>query len=240
MKKEQIEKQLNTYPISAWPWPRILIHIPIERTVPYAELTFSNFLYIASQGPQFVETNYGRIDLVRNLAVMELLKSEATHILFLDLDHVHPVNIIQSLARWVMLDPEKQIVSGFNFRRSPPHDPVLGILDENGNRMTLTEWGEGLIKVDEVGGASLLVAREVFEKMEPPWFFNDYSRVMQNNWPGEDIGFCRKCKELGIPIYVDTTTQSPHCMEQVVTEETYRTYLATHPEAIGKKHEKSL
>jgi hypothetical protein len=230
---QNILSVLDTLPINAWAYPRILVGIPIERCLSYASLVFFNFLEIATQGPAFVDIKYGRIDVTRNLMATALLQSEYTHLLMLDVDHVHPTDIIQRLARWVLLYPNVQVVSGLNFRRGEPFDPVAGDqFYETGERKVLMEWDPGLIEMKEVGGASLLVAKEVFERIEPPWFFNDYSKVWQNDFPGEDIGFSHKCAEAGIKIYVDTTTSSPHCIENLVTEETFRAYLAAHPEKV--------
>lgn len=114
---------------------------------------------------------------------------------------------------------------------------MAGWLDEKGRRGTMVDWEQGLVEVDECGGASLLVHRGVFEEIEPPWFFNIYTDVWADNWPGEDIGFSRKCRAAGIKIYVDTTTSSPHCGDGLVTEETYRAYLAANPHLTQVNHE---
>jgi len=221
---------LNTYPISKWSYPRILVGIPLERAISYADKVFINFLRIAAYNPAFIDRPYARVDLIRNLMVEDLLASPTyTHLLMLDVDHKHPVDIIQRLARWVVIFPEVRVVSGMNFRRQPPYDPVMGNITGDA-RPVVTSWVKGLIEEDEVGGASLLVHRSVFEEMEPPWFFNIYDRVMENNWPGEDMGFCKKCRELGIRIHVDTTTSSPHATESLVTEETFRNYMANNPD----------
>lgn len=224
---------LDVLPISSWDYPRILVGIPLERSVSYADKVFHQFLAIASQGPIFLREPYGRTDLVRNKFVQRLLTSDASHLLMLDIDHIHPMKIVQQLAKWPLLDPSIRVVGGMNFRRGKPFDPVCGIYN-NGHkrRLMITEWEQGLIQVDECGAGSLLVARSVFEEMEPPWFFNVYDNVWENDWPGEDIGFSRKCRDLGIPMYVDTTTSSPHCIESLVTEATYRRYLETHPQEI--------
>lgn len=158
-----------------------------------------------------------------------LSRPRHTHLLLLDIDHKHPVDIIQRLAKWVILFPEVRVIGGMNFRRQPPYDPVMGNVTDN-VRPLVTSWDPGLIRVDEIGAASLLVHRSVFENMDPPWFANDYSRIWENNWPGEDIGFCRKCKDNGIDVYADTTTVSPHCTDGLVDEDTYRTYMQDHPE----------
>jgi len=222
---------LDQLPIHSWSYPRILVGILVERSISYADDVFMQFLRIAQQGPSFSDVKYGRTDVTRNIMATQLLESNYTHLLMLDVDHVHPTDIIQRLARWVLLMPEVQVVSGMNFRRGEPFDPVAGSYEPDARkRSVMTEWTRGLIKVHESGAASLLVAREVFEKLEPPWFFNIYDEVWRNSYPGEDIGFSRKCRAAGIPIYVDTTTSSPHCTTVTITEETFRAYMEAHPE----------
>lgn len=226
---------LNQYPISAWEYPRVLLCIPIERAISYAEKVFFQFAAIFSQGPAFAEAPYGRIDIVRNNFVVNLFTTNFTHVLMLDVDHIHPVTIIQQFARWAVLRPDARVISGLNFRRKKPFDPVMGKFNGNGNnhRTTPTEWDPGLQEVDEVGGASLFVHRSVFEELEPPWFFNIYDeRVWANDYPGEDIGFSQKVRAAGIKIYVDTMITSPHCTDAVVTEETFRNYMAQHPHEV--------
>lgn len=217
---------LNIWPIASWKYPRVLVGIPIERAISYAEKVFHRFLAIASQGSAFLEVPYGRIDLVRNLMVQRFLSSDFTHLLMLDVDHEHPVDIIQRFAKWAVLRPDAQVISGLNFRRKAPYDPVAGWFNGDKKRHIMYEWEHGLVPVDEVGGASLFVHRDVFLKIDPPWFFNIYDKVWENDWPGEDIGFCRKCRELDIPIHVDTDISSPHCTEELVTEETFRNHIA--------------
>jgi len=218
---------LDTLPISSWKYPRILVGIPLERTISHADQVFFNFLEIATQGPAFIDQKYGRIDVTRNMMVKALLESNYTHLLMLDLDHIHPTNIIQRLARWIIVDPSIQIVSGLNFRRGAPFDPVMGSESSSSkDRKLVASWPQGLLRSREVGGASLLVSRKVFETIEPPWFYNIYTEVWQNSWPGEDIGFSRKCSAANIEMFVDTTTTSPHCTDALITEETYRAYLA--------------
>jgi hypothetical protein len=220
---------LDQLPIASWSWPRILVGIPIERTLSYADHVFWPFMMIATQGPAFIASKYMRIDLARIEMAKELLLSTYTHLLMLDADHIHPVDIIQRLARWVIINPNIRVVSGMNFRRKPPYDPVMGNFTKTGARPIITEWNPGIFPIDEIGAASLLVHRSVFEEMEPPWFDNDYSRIWENNFPGEDISFCHHCRDHNIPVYVDTTTTSPHMCERPVTEETFREYLQNNP-----------
>ena len=232
MKQKEIERTLQTLPIAAWKYPRVLLGIPKERTLSHADKVFAPFMQIAAQGVTIMEHPYGRIDIVRNHMAMTLLDSEYTHLLMLDSDHIHPPDIVQRLARWVMLRDDVQIVGGLNFRRSAPHEPCAFFLDENNGVSTIGNWSDGIIKVDALGTGSMLIAREVFETMKPPWFFNIYD---ENYWsdvfPGEDIGFALECKKHGINQWVDTTTTSPHVTDGIITEASFRRYLATHPGA---------
>jgi hypothetical protein len=179
-------------------------------------------------GPSIAKVPYGRVDVVRNKLATQLLSSKFSHLLMLDIDHIHPPDIIQCMAADILLDPSIKVLSGWNFRRGRPFDPVAGMLDEQGRRLMIDEWPEGIIDVDEVGGGSLLVHRSVFEEMEPPWFFNIYDKVWEDNYPGEDIGFSKKCREYGIKMYADTRITSPHCIDGTVTEETFRRYWEVH------------
>jgi hypothetical protein len=216
---------LKQKPIAAWEYPRILVGVLQEKAMPHAEHVFYQYWAIAQQGVPILQMPYNRIDVTRNKMAVELLRSEMTHLLMLDIDHKHPANIIQRLARWVLMKPDIQVVSGLNFRRSEPFDPCCGFWGEDEKYYPPAEWEQGLIKVDAVGGASLLIAREVFELIPPPWFTFDYSRVWADDWPGEDVSFSRLCGEHGIDIYVDTTTTSPHMTSALITEDTFKKHL---------------
>lgn len=220
---------LTVLPIASWPWPRIIAFVPQFPAIPHGDDVFYHFWAIAQQGVPIMRINYGRTDLVRNQAAKTLLGSDYTHVLMLDQDHQHPHHIVQALARWVIADPTIQVVGGLNFRRGAPYDPCAYLLGEDGRLYPPADWEEGLLEVDAIGTGSLLIAREVFEKIDPPWFFNDYSHVLEDRWPGEDLGFCSKCREAGIKMYVDTTISSPHMIDAVVDRSSFEEYTADHP-----------
>jgi len=195
-----MKNEISTLPIMNWSFPRVLVYFLLERTISYADLVFPSMMQIAAQGPVILNMPYQRTDLARNKGAIELLKTDFTHLLMLDIDHVHPSDVVQRLSRWVALDPKKfQVVGGLNFRRSEPHDPCAYIMDDDQNAFAI-EWDEKsqLVEVDRMGTGSIMIAREVFEQIEPPWFFNNYDKVFEDKWPGEDIGFSDKVKAAGI------------------------------------------
>jgi hypothetical protein len=221
-------KVLEIRPISSWPWPRIVGGVLMERAMGHADDVFFDFWSIAQQGLPLMKIPYGRTDVVRNRMAMELLKSNFTHLLMLDIDHKHLWSIVQRLARWVVADPKKLVVGGLNFRRGAPYDPCCFLEGADGKLYPPAEWEQGLIRMDAIGTGSVLISREVFERIPPPWFFNDYSRAWEDEWPGEDIGFSKLCRENGIELWVDTTTTSPHMIDAYVDESSFRQYLADH------------
>jgi len=218
----------------SWAFPRILVAFLLERTISYADLVFPSIVQIAAQGPVILNMPYMRTDLARNKASMELLKTDFTHLLMLDIDHVHPTDIVQRLARWVISDPKRfQVVGGLNFRRSEPHDPCAYKMGED-NTMWTIEWEKDteLMEVDRLGTGSILIAREVLETIPPPWFTNDYSQGWRDAWPGEDIGFSKLCNQYGIKLWVDCTTTSPHITPALVDAGAWEAWKKRNPDAL--------
>ena len=76
---------------------RPVVGVLMERTMAHADKVFFNLLGIAQQGWPFIRMNYGRTDLVRNKMAEHLLKSNFSHLIMLDIDHVHPMDIVQRL-----------------------------------------------------------------------------------------------------------------------------------------------
>lgn len=228
-------KVLETLPISMWPWPRIVVLVPQERNMPETSTLFYTYWGIAAQSIPIFEFPYARTDIVRNRAGFELLRSNYTHVLMLDMDHNHPRNVVQQLARWVIKNPEFRVVSGINFRRGEPFDPCCSIKGEDDCLHAPAEWDQGLMQMNAVGGGSLLIEKSVFAQLRPPWFWYDYEDWWYSDvWPSEDMGFSALCYQAGIPMYVDTSTSSPHLRSDWVTEQTFREYIVEHKAKILK------
>jgi len=227
---------LGKLPIRAWPWPRIMVYIPMFPALPHAPDVFYTFMLIAQQAPDILRAAYQRTDVSRNMAAEKLLEGEHTHILMLDADHNHPVNIIQRLASWVIDDPERLVIGGLNFRRGDPYHPCVGVIGEDEKFYTPFEWDDGLIEVDRLGTGSILIAREVFETLERPWFFYEYDGAIEKFYPSEDYAFSRKCREAGIRLWCDTGAISPHATTTFVDEHTFREQCKLTPELVGEEY----
>lgn len=207
-------------------WPRPVLGVLFERSLSHADKVVYPLLGIAQQGFPFIQIPYGRTDLVRNKMALHLLKSSFTHLIMLDVDHVHPTDIVHRLMHWFVKLPDLKVVGGLNFRRGEPYDPCAFIRGDDGKYYPMSEWPDGLVEVDALGTGCIAIAREAFETIPPPWFYNDYSKVMDDVWPGEDIGFAMECAKYGIKQYVDTTITSPHLIDAVVDRNSFDAFIA--------------
>lgn len=212
----------------SFPSIRPVVGILLERTLAHADKVLFPLLSIAQQGFPFLTMNYGRTDMIRNKMAIKLLESNFTHLVMLDVDHMHPVDIVQRLMMDFVQNPTVRVVGGLNFRRGEPYDPCAFIRVADGRLLPMTSWPEGLVRVDALGTGCIAIAREVFEQIEPPWFYNNYDLklIWRDIWQGEDMGFATKCEAAGIEQYVDTRITSPHVIDAMVNADAYREYLA--------------
>jgi len=214
----------------------ILIGIPTgDKASPGSTTVFLNWLKLAQRwgqsGYSVIGTSEGPPSLTRDYLVRTFLSDpQFTHLLMLDSDHLHPVDIVERLTRWLAHDAKPLVISALNYQRKEPFRPAAFFFDGPAlGLMHLSTWPQGLVKVDAVGASALLVAREVFEKLSEPWFEFHYLPVADSPVPrfiGEDIYFCEKLRQIGIPVYVDTTTTCPHGGERFVGEGEFRAWLA--------------
>lgn len=156
----------------------------------------------------------------RNILVDEFLKTDCTHLMFIDADiGFEPISIFRLLA-WAG-DPKKGIVAGVPTSRNPPID-YLVTLDMEGNQATFNK--DGLVKARRITTAFMMIRRDVFEKlkdMHPEWEYDDvklekhfYSYFDFKSTPGgylgEDFLFCDRVREAGFEIWADPAIKLEH------------------------------
>ena len=190
-----------------------------------------------AKGYACIGTSDGPVAIVREMLTFKFLNDkEFTHLLMLDTDHLHPEDIVERLVRWLGHPSRPLVIGGLNYQRKAPYRPACFMFDpQEGDDglglLTITDAPKGLIKVDAVGASALLIAREVFERLEPPyWEFTYRGKRLV----GEDIRFCYNCKQAGIDVYCDTSTTSPHLGGRLVDERTFREWAAAHPDDMGE------
>ncbi len=136
-------------------------------------------------------------DRCRNLCVQEFLQSPHSHLLFLDSDVIPPVDCLE-----VMLSVGRPVVCG-----------IYPLVIENvlctsvARKLAPNTYGflhdfpDGPFEIDAAGMGCCLIAREVFQQINDPWF--KFEVRPDGNMTGEDIYFFERCAEVGIrPIVV--------------------------------------
>ncbi len=146
------------------------------------------------------------VDRARNYLVERMLAHPMapTHLLFLDQDIlVQP----ETLTR--LLRADRPVVSAMYRRRLPPHEP-MAFLKKGGRKKLLQPISlkkHGLQAVDIVGAGCLLIRRDVFSKIRPPWFTSEWQR---EGHLSEDFSFCEKLRKARVPVFVDLSTPVLH------------------------------
>jgi len=150
------------------------------------------------------------VDHARNLIVQQAQKDNASYILFIDDDMILPKDLFFRL-----LAHQKEVVGVLAFGRVAPYRPCVYSWEtsrENGNLMVRDRPDlirTGLQKVDAVGFGAVLIRMDVFKRLgPPPWF--KFDEV------GEDLTFCDRCAQKGIPVYCDTDLILPHITDEGV------------------------
>lgn len=69
---------------------------------------------------------------------------------------------------------------------------------------------EGTAMIDGIATGCLMIKREVFEKLERPYFEFKYDPITRMPIEGEDIGFCIKMAQLGIRFFTDFSMVCKH------------------------------
>jgi hypothetical protein len=150
----------------------------------------------------------------RDSQVKSALKNGADYLMFLDSDMSPHPETLKSL-----LSHDKDVVSAMCFKRTPPFQPCFYTIaklekdPEDDKKMiprmesalSPEHWEtEGVLEVEAVGMACVLIKMNVFNKISSDNWFFPLPRV------GEDITFCLKARSAGIKIYVDLGMNCHH------------------------------
>lgn len=153
----------------------------------------------------------------RNLLIDEVLRlhKDATHILFVDDDMVYPEDTIQKLLR-----AGKDICICQGFHKFEPYTPLTTVLSPDGVLVPvhLNPESDGrILPVSSGGGGTMLIRKEVFEKVPFPWFqvqYEKFENVPEQLRPlvketcirdhiliGEDVWFFAQAQAAGYTVY---------------------------------------
>lgn len=135
------------------------------------------------------------IHMLRENLVMEALKNDATHILFLDDDMIFDVDIINNLISW----DKDVVISNYLLKTD---NPKFLTVDEQGQNIVTNEQSTGIQKAMSGGFGVSLFKTEVFKTTPQPWFLPLYV-ADQKQYTTEDVPFFHRIRKAGFEIYVD-------------------------------------
>jgi GT2 family glycosyltransferase len=180
----------------------------LTRTISYAPFWQTVTSLQIPPGSSLITSEGTAISFQRNAAVEHLLANpELAWLWFLDDDHLIPPATCATL-----LAHNLPIVGGLYYtRRDPLRLTAMRLSRDEAGRPSAFHplkppLKPGLHQVDGMGMGCTLIRREVFEKVENPWFLAD-QYGLQN---GEDFYFCLKAGDAGYKIYVDSSVRIGH------------------------------
>ena len=165
----------------------------------------------------------------RNEIVQGFLTSDADYLFFVDADMGIPKNAIERLMA-VAHETERPIVAGLCFAQrttgwneddySTSFDiiPTVQVWNvEDGEVVSFTIWTDyprdAVCKIDSTGGACVLIHRSVLEKMRAEFgdhWFTPITNKRHGGPFGEDTSFFLRCRELDVPVHMDTSVKTSH------------------------------
>lgn len=151
-------------------------------------------------------------DKARNHIVEEFLKTDATHLFFIDSDTIPPPDALDKL-----LKADVDIISGI----TPiiEHDPMRANDSSGfykkwncvGTDDQLVKPNSGIVPIKGAGGSCILIKREVFEKIKAPWYkFVDKDDTGKEVEISEDIYFIINAISHGFNPMCDTSVIAKH------------------------------
>ncbi len=156
----------------------------------------------------------------RNNIVKRTQEGNYDAVMMVDNDVVVPRDALVNLSSHGM-----DVVSGYYL-----HRPASNIADgktcvcrvgeynftdqiTDGELKALAANGVYLLMIHGGGMGCILIRRSVFDRYQYPWFY--WTNYPDGGVLSEDLYFCVKCGELGIPICVDTRVACGHLMRHM-------------------------
>ena len=150
------------------------------------------------------------LEHARNLQVLRFLETRCTHLYLLDADCLPQDGTVQRLLAHGL-----PIVAAPHATRIGNETGLMVLDSANGQGYVQHRPTEGLQRVDAVGASGLLIRRDVFERLGPPWFACEYDeRGLLSR--SEDFGFCERAREAGYEIWCDCEMAQVHFVEDAI------------------------
>lgn len=158
----------------------------------------------------------------RNNLVDLAIANGCDYLLMLDDDMLVSSDLVQKL-----LAHDKDVIGALYWQRGGSYNPVIirDVPHEDGS-VGIDFYlphdpiirDPGLYEVDIIGGGCMLLKVDIFRKILPPYFWWEAQE-------GTDVAICRRLREAGVSVWIDTSIELGHIGEEtVVTSRTIPAY----------------
>src|SRR3990167_1465577 len=189
--------------------PKVIVGVPVSDTDAMRALTAQAIggAIIKSDGVVIDMVLRRSCDIVSNRTwlVQYALKTEATHLLFVDADMVFPADTVPRL-----LAHKKDIIGVEYAKREFPVQVTYKLLESMEHSETEP------YRVSHTGTGLMLIDLNVFRnwKTKDPWF--NFGRDSQGALAlGEDAWFCNAARDNGFDTWIDPTIKVGHIGEHI-------------------------
>lgn len=212
----------------AWLMERYVSDYAVESALTIAERA-------GAKGYKRITLPYMRTDVARTnivAAFRRASKADDDVLVMLDCDHRHPVDVIDRLVAHRV-----SVVGALAFRRGAPYFPCVFFEDDKGEYHPPLTWRSELQPCDVVGTGAIAIQRKVFDVLEAAGLSEPFFRYEYPNGkvPSEDIYFAAACAKAGIQQYCDFTLITPHLTAAEIDDESWRQWVADHPQDFGQE-----
>ncbi len=171
----------------------------------------------------------GELDTKRENQILQGLARGCTHFLIGDGDMRYPENILIDLFK--IVGEGADMAGGLCYRGYPPYDPIAWHPTEDRMLIPFVDYIFGdVIDAGAAGCACLLVKKEVFEKLDRPWFQNKWEKILSDEekplleYEEGDHYFTRKATRAGFKFKILTKYDVDHLREFPVNRELWLTH----------------
>jgi hypothetical protein len=158
-------------------------------------------------------------DAAREGIIQDFLATDCDMIWFLDSDVCPPKHVLDLIT----MHGDKWLCAG------APYPVLMAQPGENNRQVIFTVYkkmpdhpdgktrlapcavpDEGIEFIDGIATGCLIIKREVFDRLERPFFEFKFDPITRAPIEGEDIGFCLKMSRLGIKFFIDYSMACKH------------------------------
>jgi hypothetical protein len=141
---------------------------------------------------------------MRNAMLEEARAMKADYLFFVDTDVIFPPDGLNRL-----LARNKDIIGGmYNMKVIPPVNTIK-MADENGKIIAVKDFDvpTKLFQCYAIPSGFMLIKLDAIKDLKKPFNF-DYDQ--NGEFIGEDVGFCKRCHDIGLEIWCDPTINIGH------------------------------